>query len=42
MLAIFHLDHFPVYDTVVTTISLFAVSSLSNKINEITVTRTVK
>lgn len=42
MLAIFHLDHFPTYDIVITTVSLFAVSSLSNKINKIIVTRTVK
>lgn len=33
MLAIFHLDHFPIYDIVITTISLFAVYSLSRKIN---------
>lgn len=42
MLAVFLLDHFPVNDIVITTISLFAVSFISNKINEITATRTVK
>lgn len=42
MLAMFQLDHFPVYSIVITTLSLFAVSSFSDKINEIIVARTVK
>lgn len=42
MLAIFHLNHFPIYYLVIITQSLFAVSSLfSIKTDEITVTRNV-